>query len=81
MPKPTHGLRRSRRSWPTCPSSGKVRLGEHKDVRLVLAHIARTRSHHALDGVVSPRKECRAYRCSDCRGWHLTSMPVWPLAS
>ena len=65
--------RGARHRFPVCPFSGKVRLGEPKDVRLALRDIRRHAAAAALTGVESHRKECRGYRCGACRGWHLTS--------
>lgn len=62
--------------FPRCPDTGKVRFGERKDVRLVLADAAHARSRASRDGVTSNRHEVRGYECQHCRGWHLTSQPV-----
>jgi len=68
-------IRRTRRhTWPTCPATGKVRLGEPKDVRLALRAAAWARAAAATtdDGGTS-RREVRGYRCTACNGYHLTS--------
>lgn len=62
--------------FPRCQITGKVRLGERKDVHLVLAAGARARSQATLHGLDSSRREVRGYRCDDCHGWHLTSSPA-----
>ena len=52
-----------------CPVSGKVRFRDHREAVAVLHSAARAR----LSGYPTRRAECRAYECSACRGWHLTS--------
>jgi hypothetical protein len=66
--------------FPVCQVTGKVRLGERKDVRLALrdARIARTRAQ-SFD-LASHRQEVRGYRCEYCHGWHLTSRAAAPSA-
>jgi hypothetical protein len=66
----------SQHRYPICPISGKVRFGERKDTKLALRQADRKRSRASMDNVVSSRREIEAYRCSDCRGWHLTSHPT-----
>lgn len=70
--KPSGRARRGHR-YPRCPITGKVRLGERKDARLVLEYVRRCAQADIARGVVSRRQECRSYRCPACRGWHLTS--------
>ena len=70
---------RHRHRYPRCPITGKVRLGERKDARLVLEFIRRCAQTDAGRGVVSRRRECRFYRCPHCRGWHLTSLEAYRL--
>lgn len=69
--------------YPRCPVTGKIRLGERKDVRLVLADIRRASTKAQLVGLSSVRRERRGYRCPHCSGWHLTSQasPWWSLAA
>lgn len=66
-----------RHRWPTCPSTGKQRLGERKDVRLVLDDIREQRARALVSGTATRRRERRGYHCDDCAGWHLTSRPSW----
>ena len=47
------------------PTCGKYRYRDEIAARLALATLARKDK--------PGHNECRAYRCSDCRGWHLTS--------
>lgn len=51
------------RRRPPCPS-GKQRYRSEQEAR---------RSIRSLRG--QGRGECNAYRCPDCRNWHLTSQP------
>lgn len=51
-----------------CPT-GKRRFRDRVAALLALAEIARA------DG--ERREEVRAYRCPECRGWHLTSKAVY----
>jgi len=55
-----------KRQPPPCPS-GKWRYRDRIAAMFALAGIDRTGSK---------RREQRAYRCSACRGWHLTSRPA-----
>lgn len=50
---------------------GKVRYRDRIAALLALAS-----AQHA-DGSKRPKVEARAYRCPDCRGWHLTSRKTW----
>jgi hypothetical protein len=70
---PGPGRQRRRHRFPLCPVTGKLRLGERKDARLALKDCQRMRASAAADGMTSGRRECRAYRCQHCAGWHLTS--------
>lgn len=63
-----------RHRFPTCPETGKVRFGEHKDATQAL-RLARISAGRDL---ASRRREARSYRCGSCRGWHLTSMQFVP---
>ncbi len=73
--QPTGKPRRAadRHRYPVCPTTGKRRLGERKDVVLALAAAERARTRADLHGVPTNRQEVRGYRCASCRGWHLTS--------
>ncbi|MDX3033222.1 hypothetical protein QBB33_28505 [Streptomyces scabiei] len=74
----TRRPRRPRRNWPVCAATGKRRLGERKDARLLLAAARRSRSHAELQGVRPEWTVVRAYRCPHCSGgWHLTSVARW----
>lgn len=68
-------IRATRRRWPTCEATGKKRLGERKDARLILRAASAARAHAELHGLPTRRRECREYRCEHCRGRHLTSWP------
>lgn len=48
-------------------ASGKARYRDKVAAMLVLATVRRR------DGSHRPKLEARAYRCPQCRGWHLTS--------
>lgn len=58
-----------RRNLALCAVSGKVRFRDHREAINALwnSHNAR-RFHEGTD-----RHECRAYQCTSCHGWHLTS--------
>ena len=62
--------------FPICKTSGKVRFGERKDIKLALRQANQNRSQALLNEVPCSRREIRAYHCSDCNGgWHLTASP------
>ena len=63
--------------WPRCAQTGKLRLGERKDVGLALRDIAAGRSLAEASGYETRRRECRGYQCTHCHGWHLTSIRSW----
>jgi hypothetical protein len=69
----------SHHRFPICPTSGKVRYGERKDVRLEMRQVNGDRARARLNDVACSRNEIRSYSCSDCRGWHLTSTPSRPV--
>ena len=68
--------RYSHHRYPVCPTSGKVRYREPKDVKLALRRANSDRSRARMNEVVCGRRETSGYCCSDCGGWHLTSQPV-----
>ncbi|TWP36369.1 hypothetical protein [Leekyejoonella antrihumi] len=62
----------------TCSATGKYCFPDRRAARRALqdAAAARRIAAEALgDPNVSRRHECRAYRCTHCRAWHLTSHP------
>jgi len=59
--------------YPVCPTTGKRRLDDRADVVLALAKAVRARAEADARDSVTSRREVRGYRCSACRGWHLTS--------
>jgi hypothetical protein len=69
----------SHHRFPICPTSGKVRYGERKDVKLEMRQVNCDRARARLNDVECSRYEIRSYSCSDCRGWHLTSTPARPV--
>ena len=69
----------SHHRYPICPTSGKVRYGELKDIKLAMRQTDRDRSRARVNKVACSRREIRSYECSDCRGWHLTSQPAKPI--
>jgi hypothetical protein len=69
----------SHHRYPICPTSGKVRYGELKDVKIAMRQADRDRSRARVNEVACSRREIRSYECSDCRGWHLTSQPAQPI--
>ena len=78
-PEPVRPARRRRtrraQDIPTCVSSGKRRYRDKKSALQVL----RTAVATAALNPDSRRREQRAYKCPDCRGWHLTSRPAWSI--
>ena len=66
----------SHHRYPICPSTGKIRYGELKDIKLTMRQVAQDRSSARLNKVACTRREVRSYECSDCSGWHLTSQPA-----
>ncbi|HEY5249522.1 MAG TPA: hypothetical protein VIJ15_13850 [Dermatophilaceae bacterium] len=68
----------SHHRYPICPTSGKVRYGSRKDVKLEMRQASRDRSRARMNEVTCSRREVRSYECSDCSGWHLTSQPDRP---
>jgi len=55
--------------------TGKVRYPEKRSATMTLHHFASGRALAAAYNAVSRRRECRAYQCGACNGWHLTSRP------
>lgn len=78
-PEPVRPAKRRRtrrvKDVPTCASSGKRRYRDKKSAPKLL----RTAVAAAALNPASRRREQRAYKCLDCRGWHLTSRPAWPI--
>jgi hypothetical protein len=66
----------SHHRYPICPTSGKIRYGEPKDIKLAMRRADRDRSSARLNKVACSRREVRSYECPDCNGWHLTSQPA-----
>jgi hypothetical protein len=61
--------------WPICLATGKRRYGERKDAKLALKSAAFQRSSAAALGGTCVNLVTRAYRCTHCGGYHLTSQP------
>ena len=66
----------SHHRYPICPTSGKIRYGEPKDIKLAMRKADWDRSRARLNKVACSRREVRSYECPECSGWHLTSQPV-----
>lgn len=61
----------------TCRATSKVRFPDSRAAVEAL-HRAKTLRYFAeLDSTTTRRRECRHYRCHQCKGWHLTSLPAW----
>lgn len=63
-----------------CEASNKRRFRDHREAVEALHGAAVSRQVAAELGQVSTRREVRSYRCTACRGWHLTSWaepPAW----
>lgn len=69
--------RRRKHSWPICPHTGKQRLGERKDAKILLEAAQHNRANAELNGRTSGWTVRRSYQCDHCRGWHLTSIAFW----
>jgi hypothetical protein len=71
---------RSQRPAPrlkACRATGKVRFPDSRAAVAAL-HRAKTFQYFAeVDSTPTRRRECRHYRCGECKGWHLTSLPAW----
>jgi hypothetical protein len=61
------------RNLTRCPQGGKRRFRDHVEAIDALHSAVSARQSAAMNGFVSARRECRAYLCPSCRGWHLTS--------
>ncbi|MEP7192964.1 MAG: hypothetical protein ABI903_08885 [Actinomycetota bacterium] len=66
----------SHHRYPICPTSGKIRYGEPKDIKLAMRQADHDRARARLNKVTCSRREVRSYECPDCSGWHLTSQPA-----
>lgn len=69
--------RRPKRNWPICAHTGKQRLGERKDAKILLEAAQHHRAHAEMNGVTSAWTVRRGYHCDYCRGWHLTTIETW----
>lgn len=72
-PQASKGRGRGKRSLPRCARHAKRRFPDHESAIDALHGAAADR---ARKGEASRRRECRAYFCTDCRGWHLTSQEL-----
>lgn len=54
----------------------KVRYPDKLGAKIALASTQASEAQHRKQ--VSRRAEVRAYRCPDCKGWHLTSRKERP---
>lgn len=57
-----------------CPS-GKRRFRDHPEAVEALHHSQLIGAEQLRLVGTTNRRECRAYDCASCRGWHLTSRP------
>lgn len=65
--------RRPRQHWDHCPTSGKIRYRDAREATEALHRLTnRAAVADELGGQHSIRVK-RKYRCTACRGWHLTS--------
>lgn len=61
----------------TCQVTGKKRYPD-KSAAIGFLHLAVTRQRLAkCEGYESSHREQRAYSCSGCQGWHLTSWTAY----
>lgn len=56
-----------------CGVSGKVRFRDKREATRAVHRAVAARHHAGAIGVWSSRQERRAYWCSECKGWHVTS--------
>ena len=56
----------------TCPC-GKVRFKDHDHAVTALHAAKNRRTTAASTNQQTLRQECRAYKCKECKGFHLTS--------
>lgn len=56
-----------------CAVTGKRRFRDHREAVAVLHQAACARKFADESGATSRRRECRAYLCTACQGWHVTS--------
>lgn len=56
-----------------CGVSGKVRFRDKREATRAVHQAVAARHNAAAIGVKSSRQERRAYWCSECKGWHMTS--------
>ncbi len=60
-----------------CPTTGKIRLRD-KIEAIDILHTRLNKRQRDLDVKGSTKaNEVRAYKCTHCRGWHLTSLETW----
>ncbi len=61
--------------------SGKPRYRDHGEAITAL-HSTKLAAERAIALTGSTkRKECRAYHCPNCSGWHLSSKSYWSVAA
>jgi len=69
----------SHHRYPICPTTGKIRYGEPKDIKLAMRQADHDRGRARMNRVPCSRREIRSYECPECSGWHLTSQPARPI--
>ena len=62
---------------PTCSATGKVRYRDHAQASDGMQSAKEARSRDERAGITSRRREARSYKCSECGGWHNTSIVQW----
>jgi tRNA G26 N,N-dimethylase Trm1 len=60
-----------------CSVSAKRRFRDHREAVAALQQASNVRGRAREDGIETRRQEVRSYECTACKGWHLTSQPVW----
>jgi len=60
-----------------CAATTKLRFRDHREAITALQHASNVRGRAWENGVETRRQEVRSYECTACKGWHLTSQPVW----
>lgn len=73
---PAHRTRAAKHRRPRCEHARKVRFRDGKDARLALDAIRIGRDYAVGGGEDGGRIPIRSYKCSHCKGHHLTSQPI-----
>jgi hypothetical protein len=67
----------SRPKRPVCEATGKERLRDSRSAKVALRAAQRQRGRASRDGGRASWTVCRSYWCSECEGYHLTSLALY----